>query len=97
MTDTDTIGSKVEFFTAALCGHAALFGGPLSAATSSTWSGWVWDDDDTLGALSEVFRILAQGVAAERSQVFDEREEMLWGFVNMLESRIWVSVATPTR
>ena len=36
---------------------------------------------------SESFRILAQGVGPDGTQLSDERESLLWGFVNMLDAQ----------
>ena len=47
----------------------------------------VWDTDDAIDAVHESFRILAQGVAPDGFQLADERESLLWGFVNMLDSQ----------
>ena len=47
----------------------------------------VWDRDDAMAAVSEAFRILAQGVAPDGFQLADERESLLWGFVNMLDAQ----------
>ena len=37
--------------------------------------------------MSESFRILAQGVGPDGTQLSDERESLLWGYVNMLDSQ----------
>ena len=37
--------------------------------------------------MSETFRILAQGVGPDGTQLSDERESLLWGFVNMLDAQ----------
>ena len=37
--------------------------------------------------MSETFRILAQGVGPDGTQLADERESLLWGFVNMLDAQ----------
>ena len=47
----------------------------------------VWDRDDAMAAVSEAFRILARGVAPDGFQLADERESLLWGFVNMLDAQ----------
>ena len=43
--------------------------------------------DDATDAVSEAFRILAEGVAPDGFQIADERESLLWGFVNMLDAQ----------
>ena len=47
----------------------------------------VWDGDDAIDAVHESFRILAQGVGPDGFQLADERESLLWGFVNMLDAQ----------
>ena len=47
----------------------------------------IWDRDDAMAAVSEAFRILAQGVAPDGFQLADERESLMWGFVNMLDAQ----------
>ena len=38
--------------------------------------------------MSEAFRILAEGVAPDGFQLADERESLLWGFVNCLDAQV---------
>ncbi len=38
--------------------------------------------------MSEVFRILAEGAAPDGFQFADEREHLLWGFVDALDARV---------
>ena len=71
--------------TAAACEHAALYGATPERDEFDTRD--VWDADDALDAVSEAFRILAQGVGPDGTQLADERESLLWGFVNMLDSQ----------
>ena len=47
----------------------------------------VWDRDDAMAAVAEAFRILAAGVAPDGFQLADERESLMWGFVNMLDAQ----------
>ena len=80
--------------TAAACEHAALYGATPERDEFDTRD--VWDADDALDAVSESFRILAQGVGPDGTQLSDERESLLWGFVNMLDARPSASTAPPT-
>ncbi len=43
--------------------------------------------DEAITAVAEAFRILSQGVAPDGYQMADEREHLLWGFVNMLHAQ----------
>ena len=59
--------------------------------------GHLGDADDALDAVSESFRILAQGVGPDGTQLSDERESLLWGYVNMLDSQTQrLETAPPT-
>ena len=71
--------------TATVCENAALFGATPERDEFDTRD--VWDRDDALHAMGEAFRILSQGVAPDGTQLADERESMLWGFVNMLDAQ----------
>ncbi len=83
--DIDTIETAAQSVTATVCENAALFGATPERDEFDTRE--VWDEDDALAAVSEAFRILAQGVAPDGYQMADERESLLWGFVNMLDSQ----------
>ncbi len=71
--------------TAAVCESAALFGATPDRDEPDTRE--VWDKDDALDAVSEAFRIVAHGIAPDGTQLADERESLLWGFVNMLDAQ----------
>ena len=83
--DIDTIETAGQSATATVCDNAALFGATPERGEFDTRE--VWDEDDALNAVSEAFRILAQGVAPDGFQLADEREGLLWGFVNMLDAQ----------
>ena len=71
--------------TATICENAALFGATPEPGEHDPRD--VWDSDDAIAAVSEAFRILAQGVGPDGFQLADERESLLWGFVNMLHAQ----------
>ena len=87
--DIDTVETAAETaaqsVTATVCENAALYGATPERDELDTRE--VWDADDATDAVSEAFRILAQGVAPDGFQLADERESLLWGFVNMLDSQ----------
>ncbi len=85
MNIIDTIETAAQSATATVCDNAALFG--AAPERDEFDSREVWDRDDALAAVAEAFRILAQGVAPDGTQLADERESLLWGFVNMLDSQ----------
>ena len=71
--------------TAAVCDHAALFGAAPERGEFDPRE--VWDRDDALAAVEEAFRILSIGACPDGTQLADERESLLWGFVNMLHAQ----------
>ena len=71
--------------TAAICDSAALYGATPERGEFDTRE--VWDRDDALAAVAESFRILAHGVTVDGTQLADERESLLWGYVNMLDAQ----------
>jgi len=46
----------------------------------------IWDRDEGTAALSEAFRILAEGVAPDSFQLADKRESLLSGIVNAFDA-----------
>ena len=87
--DIDTIETAAQSVTATVCENAALFG--ATPERNEFDSRDVWDRDDATDAVSEAFRILAEGVAPDGFQLADERESLLWGFVNMLDAFVYES------
>ena len=67
--------------TAAVCHSIALYG--ASPERGELDSRDVWDEDDATEALAEAIRVIVDGVTVEGTQLADEREALLWGFVNM--------------
>ena len=84
--DIDTVETADQSVTATVCDNAALYG--ATPERDEFDSRDVWDADDATDAVSEAFRILAQGVAPDGFQLADERESLLWGFVNMLDAQV---------
>ena len=83
--NVDTIETEAQSMTATVCDNAALFGAAPERDEFDTRE--VWDADDATDAVSEAFRILSQGVAPDGFQLADERESLLWGFVNMFDAQ----------
>ena len=83
MYDIDNHNHSV---TATVCENAQLYGATPERDEFDTRD--VWDRDDAIDAVSEAFRILAQGVGPAGTQIADERESLLWGFVNMLDAQV---------
>ena len=82
--DTDTL--ETHSVTATVCENAALFGATPEPGEHDPRD--IWDRDDALAAMSEAFRIIAQGVTPDGFQLADERESLLWGFVNTLHAQV---------
>ena len=82
MTTIETAGQSA---TATVCEHAALFGATPGRDEFDNRD--IWDAEDTTDAVCEAFRILIEGVAPDGVQLADERESVLWGFVNMLDAQ----------
>ena len=83
--DIDTIETDGQSATATVCEHAALFGATPERDEFDTRD--VWDADEALCAMQEAFGLLADAVAPDGFQIADERESLLWGFVNMLDAQ----------
>ena len=83
--NVDTIETEAQSMTATVCDNAALFGAVPERDEFDSRE--VWDEDDATDAVSEAFRILARGVAPDGFQIADERESLLWGFVNLFDAQ----------
>ena len=81
-TATETAGQSV---TATVCENAALYGATPERDEFDPRE--VWDADSATDAVTEAFRIIAEGACPDGFQLADERESLLWGFVNMLDSQ----------
>ena len=72
--------------TAATCEHLALF--QAAPGRDEFDRRDVWDRDEASFALNEAIRIMVEGITAEGTQLYDERESMLWGFANMIHRQV---------
>ncbi len=82
--DTDTFAETSV--TATVCENAALFGAAPERGEIDARD--IWDRDDALCAVSEAFRIVADGAAPDGFQLADEREHLLWGIVNAFDAQV---------
>ena len=82
----DNIEAQQHSVTAAICENAQLYGATPERGEFDPRD--VWDRDDATDAVSEAFRILAQGVGPDGFQLADERESLLWGFVNTFDAQV---------
>ena len=85
MTLIENIEAQDRSVTETVCEQAQLFGATPERDEFDTRE--VWDADDATDAVREAFRILAEGVAPDGFQIADERESLLWGFVNMIDAQ----------
>ena len=85
IANIDTMEHQDRSATAAICESAALYGATPERGEFDSRE--VWDRDDALAALAESFRILAHGVTVDGTQLADERESLLWGYINMLDAQ----------
>ena len=72
--------------TATICENLALYG--AAPERGELDSRVVWDEDDSLEALGEAIRVIVDGITVEGTQMADEREPLMWGFVNMLHAQM---------
>ncbi len=83
--DIDTMETGGQSVTATVCEQAALYGATPERDEFDTRD--VWDADEAICAMQEAFGLLADAVAPDGLQIADERESLLWGFVNMLDAQ----------
>ena len=83
---TDNIEHSEHSVTATICENAQLYGATPERGEFDPRD--VWDRDDAIDAVSEAFRILAEGVGPDGTQLADERESLLWGFVNTFDAQV---------
>ena len=86
MYDIDRIDTREHSVTATVCENARLFGATPERGEFDPRD--VWDRDHAIDAVGEAFRILSTGVAPDGVQLADERESLLWGFVNCLDAQV---------
>ena len=86
MFDIDSIDTQEQSVTATICENAQLFGATPERGEFDPRD--VWDESDAIDAVSEAFRIIAEGVAPDGFQLADERESLLWGFVNTFDAQV---------
>ena len=72
--------------TAVICENAALYGATPERDEFDPRD--VWDREEAITSIAEAFRILAEDVAPDGVQLADERENLLWGFVNTLDAQV---------
>ena len=71
--------------TAAICDHAALYG--ATPGPDEPDNRFVWNEAEALAAIEQTVHALIENVAPDGTQLADERESLLWGFVNMMHAQ----------
>ena len=86
MEDINGIDTQAQSVTATICDQARVYGATPERGEFDPRI--VWDQDDAMEAVSEAFRIIAEGIGPDGTQLADERESLLWGFVNTLDAQV---------
>ena len=81
----DNIADQGQSIMAMACENAQLYG--ATPEPDETDPRDVWDQDDAIHSVRAAFQILAEGIGPIGTQLADERESLLWGFVNMLDAQ----------
>ena len=82
----DIVHTPSDSPTAVVCEGMALFGATPERGECD--SRVIWDEDDAIDALGEAIRIIVDGITVDATQMADEREPLLWGFVNCLHAQV---------
>ena len=82
----DFISTETSSQTAMACEQAALFG--ATPGPDEFDNREIWNEDEALAGIEEAIHILAGAVAPDGTQLADERESLLWGFVNTLHAQV---------
>ena len=82
----ENIDTTEQSVTATVCENAQLYSADPERGEFDPRD--IWDADDALSAAGEAFRILAEGVGLDGTQLSDERESLLWGFVNTFDTQV---------
>ena len=80
------ISTETSSQTAMACEQAALFG--ATPGPDEFDNREIWNEDEALAGIEEAIHILAGAVAPDGTQLADERESLLWGFVNTLHAQV---------
>ena len=80
------ISTETSSQTAMVCEQAALFG--ATPGPDEFDNREIWNVDEALAGIEEAIHILAGTVAPDGTQLADERESLLWGFVNALHAQV---------
>ena len=71
--------------TATVCDNLQLFGGAPEKGEPDSRE--IWDRTEALVGLEKAIACLIEDIAPDGTQLADERENLLWGFVNTLHAQ----------
>ena len=80
------ISTETSSQTAMACEQAALFS--ATPGPDEFDNREIWNEEEALAGIEEAIHILAGTVAPDGTQLADERESLLWGFVNTLHAQV---------
>ena len=80
------ISTETSSQTAMACEQAALFG--ATPGPDEFDNREISNEEEALAGIEEAIHILAGAVAPDGTQLADERESLLWGFVNTLHAQV---------
>ena len=83
---TTFISTETSSQTAIACEQAALFG--ATPGPDEFDNREIWNEEEALAGIEEAIHILAGVVAPDGTQLANERESLLWGFVNALHAQV---------
>ena len=72
--------------TAIVCEQAELFGATPGPDEPDNRD--LWDQTDAMQAVDSAFHAFARDIARDGTQLADERESFLWGFVNLFHAQV---------
>ena len=72
--------------TAIACEQAQLFGATPGPDEPDNRD--LWDEEDAMQAVESAFHGFATDIARDGTQLADERESLLWGFVNLFHAQV---------
>ena len=72
--------------TAIACEQAQLFGATPGPDEPDNRD--LWDEDDAMTTVETAFHGFATDIARDGTQLADERESLLWGFVNLFHAQV---------
>ena len=82
----DSIDTGNQSITAYVCDMAKLYGATPERDEFDPRE--TWERETAIGAVTEAFSVLADGIGVTGFQLADEASSLLWGFVNTLDAQI---------